>query len=71
VQGSIYFSSKSFNKNPNGWCDSLRNNYYNLPAALPVMDWLPRKPGDNNATLSRKTDLHIRDKQAVTAKKPK
>lgn len=45
VQGSIYFSSKSFNNNPNGWNDSLRNNYYKLPAKVPEMGWLPKKPG--------------------------
>ncbi len=27
IQGSIYFSSSSFEKNKNGWGDSLRNNY--------------------------------------------
>ena len=40
IHGSIYFSSKSFNKNPNGWNDSLRNNYYKYPALLPAMRWL-------------------------------
>lgn len=40
VQGSIYFSSKSFNNNPNGWNDSLRNNYYKYPALLPPMRWI-------------------------------
>ena len=44
VQGSIYFSSKSFDRNPNGWNDSLRNNYYRLPAMIPPMEWLPKKP---------------------------
>lgn len=43
VQGAIYFSSTSFNKNPNGWSDSLRNNYYRQPAAVPEMPWLPKK----------------------------
>jgi uncharacterized lipoprotein YddW (UPF0748 family) len=43
VQGSIYFSSNSFKGNPNGWSDSLRNNYYREPANIPVMDWLPAK----------------------------
>ena len=42
VQGSIYFSSKSFNKNPNGWNDSLQNDYYKTPALIPPMDWLPK-----------------------------
>jgi uncharacterized lipoprotein YddW (UPF0748 family) len=41
VQGSIYFSSTSFNRNPNGWNDSLHNNYYKYPASIPVMEWLP------------------------------
>ena len=47
VQGSIYFSSKSFDRNPNGWNDSLQNNYYKTPAMIPEMDWLPAK-GKNN-----------------------
>lgn len=48
VQGSVYFSSKSFNSNPNGWNDSLRNNYYKYPAIVPPMNWIdsiaPLKP---------------------------
>ncbi len=40
VQGAIYFSSKSFVNNPNGWCDSLQNNYYKDPAMVPPMPWL-------------------------------
>jgi uncharacterized lipoprotein YddW (UPF0748 family) len=43
VQGSVYFSSKSFDKNPNGWNDTLRNNYYRMPALVPPMDWLQTK----------------------------
>ena len=43
VQGSIYFSSKSFKNNPNGWCDSLKNNYYKNPTQVPPMEWLPAK----------------------------
>ena len=42
IQGSVYFSSNSFNRNPNGWNDSLRNNYYRIPAKVPDMPWLPR-----------------------------
>ncbi len=45
VQGQIYFSSTSFDRNPNGWNDSLRNNYYREPAAIPEMPWLPKRPG--------------------------
>jgi uncharacterized lipoprotein YddW (UPF0748 family) len=48
VQGSVYFSSKTFNSNPNGWNDSLRNNYYKYPALVPPMSWIdsiaPLKP---------------------------
>ncbi|HET6996424.1 MAG TPA: family 10 glycosylhydrolase [Chitinophagaceae bacterium] len=43
VQGSIYFSSTTFNSNPNGWNDSLQNNYYRTPAVIPPMEWLPEK----------------------------
>jgi uncharacterized lipoprotein YddW (UPF0748 family) len=35
VQGMIFFSSKSFESNPNGWSDSLRLNYFKYKATLP------------------------------------
>lgn len=44
VQGCIFFSSTSFNNNPLGWNDSLRNNYFKDPAFIPPMDWLPLRP---------------------------
>lgn len=40
TQGSVYFNSKVFEKNPNGWNDSLRNNYYYYPALVPPMPWI-------------------------------
>jgi hypothetical protein len=40
VHGSIYFSSRTFNRNPHGWNDSLQNNYYKYPALLPPMRWI-------------------------------
>ena len=40
VQGSVYFSSKTFDRNPYGWNDSLKNEYYKYPAMLPPMRWL-------------------------------
>lgn len=43
VQGSIFFSSKTFKTNPNGWSDSLRNNYFREPVKVPEMDWLKKK----------------------------
>jgi len=36
----IFFSSKSFEKNPNGWNDSLRLNYFKEPVKVPEMEWL-------------------------------
>jgi uncharacterized lipoprotein YddW (UPF0748 family) len=44
IQGAIYFSSTTFNRNPNGWSDSLRLNYYKEPAIIPPMEWLPKRP---------------------------
>ena len=40
IQGMIFFSSKSFENNPNGWSDSLRLHYFKDPATLPAMEWL-------------------------------
>ena len=37
IQGMAFFSSKTFEKNPNGWSDSLRFNYFKNPADLPVI----------------------------------
>jgi len=37
IQGMIFFSSKSFDRNPNGWSDSLRLNYFAVPAPLPII----------------------------------
>ncbi len=40
IQGMAFFSSSSFDHNPNGWNDSLRLHYFKEPATIPVMDWL-------------------------------
>ena len=40
IQGEIYFSSKSFVNNPNGWSDSLRLTYYREKVQVPEMDWI-------------------------------
>lgn len=37
IQGMIFFSSKTFDKNPNGWSDTLRLNYFKEPAPIPVI----------------------------------
>jgi uncharacterized lipoprotein YddW (UPF0748 family) len=69
TQGSIYFSSKTFEKNPNGWNDSLRNNYYHNPALVPPMPWInndaPEQPtivkkSSNEFQLSYSGNLSIR-----------
>jgi uncharacterized lipoprotein YddW (UPF0748 family) len=48
VQGMIFFSSASFEKNPNGWNDSLQENYFRNEALIPPMEWIdsikPPKP---------------------------
>ena len=40
LQGSVFFSSSSFSSNPNGWSDSLKNDYYKCPAIIPPMNWI-------------------------------
>jgi len=35
IQGMIFFSSKTFDKNPNGWSDTLRLNYFKELAKTP------------------------------------
>jgi len=40
IQGMVFFSSKTFESNPNGWADSLRLNYFKDPAETPKMSWL-------------------------------
>lgn len=73
IQGAVYFSSKSFEKNPNGWNDSLQNNYYKYPAVIPSMEWLdtvmPMKPivvkvkGENMANVFvLDIKKHVREK---------
>lgn len=37
IQGMVFYSSKIFEKNPNGWNDSLRLNYFKDPAPLPAI----------------------------------
>ena len=69
TQGSIFFSSKNLEKNANGWSDSLRMNYYALPALIPSMQWIdsipPAKPTieknkDQSFTINYKGDKKIK-----------
>lgn len=43
IQGMIFFSSKTFNKNPNGWNDSLRLNYFKELSLIPEMNWMQKR----------------------------
>ena len=40
IGGEVYFSSTSFFKNPYGWNDTLRENFYNYPALIAPMPWI-------------------------------
>jgi uncharacterized lipoprotein YddW (UPF0748 family) len=69
VQGSIFFSSSSFVTNPEGWCDSLRDNYYHYPAIIPPMKWIdsikPARPemmydSSKAAIFSDNVDLYFK-----------
>ncbi len=42
VKGMIFFSSKSFDNNPNGWSDELRFKYFKQPAMVPEMEWIKK-----------------------------
>jgi uncharacterized lipoprotein YddW (UPF0748 family) len=37
LNGMIFYSSKIFDKNPNGWNDTLRLNYFKEPASPPAL----------------------------------
>ena len=76
VQGSVFFSSNSLVKNPLGFADSLKNNYYRYPALPPVMLWLDSIPpnavqqftGEISAKgvlLNWQTPLPAKDKEPV------
>ena len=38
IQGMMFYSSKSFESNPNGWSDSLRLNYFSTAAPAPKIN---------------------------------
>ncbi len=61
IQGAIYYSSRSFLNNPNGWCDTLQNNHYRIPAQVPPMPWL-------QPTIQAATDVQGKPTEAVLAR---
>ncbi|WP_010268180.1 family 10 glycosylhydrolase [Paenibacillus senegalensis] len=42
VQGSMFYNTTSLRNNRLGFADRLRNEFYNTPALIPVMPWLPK-----------------------------
>ncbi len=43
IQGSCFYSSKWLTTNPLGVSDILRDEYFQYPALIPEMSWLPKK----------------------------
>jgi len=46
IEGQVLFSSKNILNNPNGWADSLSENYYRKPAIVPPMSWIDEEMPD-------------------------
>lgn len=59
IQGSIYFSATNLLSNPNGWADTLENDFYKTPALIPPMWWIdtiaPNAPIISNYTENKKS----------------
>jgi uncharacterized lipoprotein YddW (UPF0748 family) len=74
IQGAIYFSSKSFEKNPNGWNDSLQNNFYKYPAIIPSMEWVdtikPMRPVIVKVTGENLANVFVLDIKKHVQSKP-
>ena len=71
IQGAIYFSSKSFVNNPNGWSDSLRENYYRYPALIAPMEYLSiSKPLPPEVDLQRTHKSFSGDSISIFIDKP-
>jgi uncharacterized lipoprotein YddW (UPF0748 family) len=45
IQGMVFFSGRSVMNDLNGWSDSLRNDYFKIPAAIPLMPWIDSTKG--------------------------
>ena len=62
IQGMVFFSSKTFDKNPNGWGDSLRNNYFRFPVFPAPMPWIdsakPEAPQINSIGLRKRDSFY-------------
>jgi uncharacterized lipoprotein YddW (UPF0748 family) len=70
IQGSVFFSSKSFSTVARALGDSLRNNFYKYPALPPQMPWLddvvPNQP--QNLTAEAQADgVHLKWERPLKA----
>jgi hypothetical protein len=63
IDGAVYFSSKTFFRNPLGWNDSLRNNYYQYPSLVPPIHGMsgimPSSPFIIDVTVSDKRRIQF------------
>lgn len=67
IDGSIYFSSKVFRKNPLGVSDSLRNGLYKFPAIIQQMTTSPVNENDYGITFtSNEAGITLHWKEAST-----
>jgi uncharacterized lipoprotein YddW (UPF0748 family) len=69
IDGAIYFSGKTFLKNPLGWNDSLRNNYYRLPSLVPAA--AGASPSNTPVPILTNVRVQEANRVAFTANAPK
>ncbi len=71
IQGAIYFSSRSFINNPNGWSDSLRQQYYRYPALISPMEYLQySKPSPPSLNLDKTIQSYTGDSISIYIQNP-
>ncbi|MDQ2753608.1 MAG: family 10 glycosylhydrolase [Bacteroidota bacterium] len=59
IYGSVYFSSKDFYRNQNGFNDSLREHYYKTPALIPPMSWIDTTAPATPVIIASKDDKTV------------
>lgn len=60
VQGSAFYSAKTFKYDTYHINETMRKKWYNTPALLPVMDWLPKEK-----IPTPKLNLSIKDNNSI------
>jgi len=53
IQGQVFYNTKSFFTNPNGWNDALRTDIYKERVPTPSMPWLAKKPVDSTVSSTK------------------